>query len=547
MGGTSWLTWEVAGAHAGELASAGNPKADFSWIGPKLTCGYDPSAQTDVYAPVFGNGCDAPNTPLQIASNWGFKDITTSTGSASQWNVSGSASYGVNYMAGSHHSTLELGGKIRNNTKSQNASENVYDGWSANSYPMTQFLDPFKSSNYYDNVYYGGHYGPVSNFNQLVDFTQSNLGSFLDGYKTAANTYPNIFDLTERIGAGYAMNTVDLANRVRLQAGVRVESTRMTVHGNDVTLYAPGSSQCPTPTGCGVAVPVTASPAYTDVLPSVSLRFGLNDSSNVRLVYGRGLSRPDAYQLVPYVTEDTSANPTTTAIGNPDLQPEHANNYDVLWEQFLQPVGLVQAGFFYKQLSDPLVTEQYIPTTGEFAGQLVTQWMNAGSAHLYGFEASYQQHLARLPGVLSGIGIFANYSWTASNVTALPGRTDTPALLRQAPHTWNVSPTYDRARFSARLGLTYNAPSIFQYAYSPAVDPANLGPLGPAGDQYTYPHLQVDAQGTVNLTRSLKLTVYGLNISNEVYGLYAGSPQFVRQREFYRPTVAFGVRYLYGK
>src|SRR5262249_18103868 len=191
---------------------------------PKLTCGYDPSAQNDQYTPTFGNGCDGPNSPLQVASNWGYKDITTSTGSASQWNVSGSASYGLNYKAGTHNSVVEFGAKLRNGTKSQNATEIVYDGWNASLYPMTQFLDPFASTNYYNDAYSAGHYGPVSDFNQLVAFTQSNLASFVDGIKTAANTYPNLFDLTERIGAAYAMNTIDLGSRARLQAGLRIES-----------------------------------------------------------------------------------------------------------------------------------------------------------------------------------------------------------------------------------------------------------------------------------------------------------------------------------
>ena len=36
--------------------------------------------------------------------------------------------------------------------------------------------------------------------------------------------------------------------------------------------------------------------------------------------------------------------------------------------------------------------------------------------------------------------------------------------------------------------------------------------------------------------------VYGLNLNNEVFGFYNGSPQYVVQREFYKPTIAFGVR-----
>ncbi len=46
-------------------------------------------------------------------------------------------------------------------------------------------------------------------------------------------------------------------------------------------------------------------------------------------------------------------------LGNPNLKAEHSNNYDLLFEQYLNPVGIIQAGFFYKQLSDPIVNGQF--------------------------------------------------------------------------------------------------------------------------------------------------------------------------------------------
>ena len=79
----------------------------------------------------------------------------------------------------------------------------------AASYPMTQFLSNFSSNNYQSGDYFGGHFGPVSDFNQLQTYTLANLSSFLDGYKTAADGYPNVFDIVERISAGYFMNTMD--------------------------------------------------------------------------------------------------------------------------------------------------------------------------------------------------------------------------------------------------------------------------------------------------------------------------------------------------
>ena len=36
---------------------------------------------------------------------------------------------------------------------------------------------------------------------------------------------------------------------------------------------------------------------------------------------------------------------------------------------------------------------------------------------------------------------------------------------------------------------------------------------------------------------------YGLNLTDEVFGYYTGSPIFVNQREYYKTTLAVGFRY----
>jgi hypothetical protein len=148
-----------------------------------------------------------------------------------------------------------------------------------------------------------------------------------------------------------------------------------------------------------------------------------------------------------------------------------------------------------------------------------------------------------LPGLLAGFGMFGNYSWTGSQVNSIPGRPDSPGLQRQVPNSWNISPTYDRGRFSVRVGLSYNGPSIYQYEYQKASDVSGLGPNGPAGDVYTLAHLQLDAQASVRMGHGLTAMVYGLNLTNEVFGYYTGSPIFVNQREWYKATYAAGLRY----
>lgn len=565
-----WLTWQVSASRSYEVSSAGNPKADFSWIGPSVFCNYAPSQQGDPNRPHFGQ-CDGPNSPLLNANNWIFADITTSTGLTAQLDLTASVSAAKNYSLGNHFGVMEAGFKFANAHKYQDATEVIYDGWSTkagSSTPtMAQLQSNFSSTNFYDNSYFGGHFAPVSDFNLVQAYTLANYGGFVDGIKTAAASYPNIFHTIEQIPAGYVMNSIDFG-RLHVQTGVRIEATNLDAFGYNVNLYKANDTHCgPAPnTGCGVPVPIEQKPSYIDLLPSVQFRYKLTTDSALRATYARGIARPDAYQLVPYITEDNSASPIAVSVGNPNLRPEHANNYDLLYENFLRPLGMIQAGVFFKQLSAPqlLMTlpgglnlssfpAGYFPPAlqaaiQQYPGDAITQYVNGQNAWLYGFEVSYQQHLSYLPGMLRGLGVSANYSYTASKEKGVPLRIDHPKLIDQAANTFNLSPTYDTKRLSMRVGLAYNGSSLFSYSYvSPTLvsgaDPSGLGPTGPSGDVYTLPHFQVDAQGTYRIYRGLNAVVSGLNLNNEVFGYYTGSPIFVNQREFYKPTVSFGLRY----
>ena len=98
-----------------------------------------------------------------------------------------------------------------------------------------------------------------------------------------------------------------------------------------------------------------------------------------------------------------------------------------------------------------------------------------------------------------------------------------------------------------RVGLSYNGPCIFQYEYQTSSDVSELGPKGPSGDIYTLPHLQLDAQASFRIGKGLSAVVYGLNLTNEVFGYYQGSPIFVNQREFYKTDYAGGFRYTFNR
>ena len=456
-----------------------------------------------------------------------------------QLNIQGAATASRRYTAWSHLGTFEMGFKVRNGHKVYNVVNNYWESTNPN-LTLDQFLGTFTDPNYYDKSY---QLGPLSTYDKLNAALVSNLNTGLtyNFSKTRLRSDPSDYDANERIYAGYLMNAITFG-KLRLQTGVRFEGTQTANTANLVTLS----------NGAYVSTtPVNGGASYLNVLPSVQAQYLLTPNTNLRATYGMGIARPNISDTVPFEQSDPNASPKNVVLGNPLLKATRANNYDLLVEHYFQPLGILQAGFFYKDLSNPIYNTTQTIASGLFAGYQLQQNINGPNAHITGFEAAWEQRLSRLPGLLSGFGVSANYSYTTSQVT-FPvgfsgGRTDHPSLLRQAPNTWNLGFTYDKARFSMRFGVSHNDANIAAYNYT-VTDPTLIhdpivGLKGPTGDNYFYAHTQFDVQGSYRLGKGFRLIVSGLNLSNEVFGFYNGSTIYPTQREYYHPTVSAGVRW----
>jgi TonB-dependent receptor len=538
-----WLALYEFGVSRASSEDHGYASADFN--GPSgITFAIDPNPHTPRLIPQGAVNVYDPST-------YTLQDLDVSQTYSPQLNLSAAASVARNYTAWGHFGTFESGFKIRNAHKFQDSLDPVYDTPQGNQPAMTTFLGSFTNPSYYDGAYPGSFTQPTADFGKIRSYFNTNVNNpnifTIDSPSSAQNGYPNNFDLIERITAGYLMNTIQFG-RVRLQTGVRFENTSENVLGYNVLFNTNGN--------VASIDPVTRNPSYLDVFPSAQLRFGLGQDSAIRVSYGRGIARPDFGDLPPFFSAQQT-NGNEVDIGNPDLKPTRANNFDVLFEQYLKPLGVIQADVFYKDISQPIFSERSLitsafaaqnPQYANYVGQDLVQPINGSAAHLVGFEVAYQQHMTFLPGFLSGFGLSANYSYTSSEAHGGPNRTDNPALQRQAPSTGNFSPTYDRGRLSARLGVSYNGPNIFQYAYvnrnsDGTVAPVPFGIKGPLGDIYLYQHTQVDAQASFRMYKGLQFIFAGLNLTNEVFGFYQGSPIYPIQREYYKPSYEFGLRY----
>jgi TonB-dependent receptor len=533
----SFLRYQIAGAHSRFGGAAGNPGAAFKGSDGK-DCAYDAATSPSVYRPQFT--CDTASNPIFDPDNYALDTIDLTFGQATQLNLQASGAMGFNYHLGAHSSVFELGGQIRNEHKGQDAYSPEYD--SNDGTPMTQYLGKFTNPHFYGGSY---HLGPVTSFDLLTGDLATNPSAYtLDEGTTRLQSDAANYNLQERVTAGYAMNTVEMG-RFHLQTGLRIEATQTSNTGYLVLNDANGNYVSTTPQyGNG---------SYINPLPSVQLRYTIDQTSDIRAVYGRGISRPDPYQLVPYITEDQSTTPYTIGIGNTGLVAEHANDYDLLYEKYLKSVGMIEAGYFYKQITEPIFAQQsIIPATGaplsqEYAGDLVLQEVNGDHAYVQGIEFAYQQHLDYLPGVLGGARIDANFTYTGSKNYNLTGRTDNPQLVGQAPYSWNIGPAYATKRGLFTVGISHNGSNIYAYQYqSTGPGAVSYGVTGPNGDNYFFSHTQVDAQATWAIGKGFTIVASGENMNNEVFGFFNGSPQYMVQREYYKPTYSGGLRWTLG-
>jgi TonB-dependent receptor len=545
--GNNLLTYEVA---FGQARFTGFfPSARFSPLTSSVLNGgvQFSFSDNDPFTPVLR----ALNANIFDPTQYFLKSLSSGDDHTFERDVAGTASLAHSYKWGSHFSTLEFGAKVRDAHKSELDVVHSFRN-TDQTLLMSNMLGTFTNPNYYFGVY--GTYGPTTNYQKILAAFRSSP-AFVNSDNANADlqrTAPGDFNVNERVAAGYIMNTVNFS-RFRLQAGVRIEATSADYLANHTGVDALGN---PLP-----ITPIPGSQSYIDVLPSIQLQTRFGSDTIVRLAYGMGIARPNFSDLPPRKSEDRT-DPALLAfdLGNPALKRTRAQNIDLLFEHYLKPLGVIEGGFFYKYLTDPIYAAASLQPSPDpaFLRLVTTQPINGPHAHIYGFEMAWQQRLSFLPGFLNGSGVRANYSYTTSQATFPPGafadtstipftnRSDTPLLQRQAPNNWNFDYTYDKKGLSARMGLTHNDASIFQYNF---VQDSAGGLTGPQGDVYLYPHTQVDAQASYWIPRGHGLQVIGyvLNLTNETFGFYQGSQVFPIQREYYNRTYSIGLRWTLGR
>ncbi|MBB3815313.1 TonB-dependent receptor [Xanthomonas arboricola] len=215
----------------------------------------------------------------------------------------------------------------------------------------------------------------------------------------------------------------------------------------------------------GGLIPVDAQQTYTDVLPSLNLRWMLSDQLQWRFAASRGISRPTFDRLNPNLSLSTGtsngASTFTGRAGNPDLEPVKADQFDTALEWYFGQGSMMYGTLFYKKvegfIADSVFNEVYDGRVWQ-----ITRPVNGDAGKIRGAELGYTQFFDFLPGWLSGFGLQTNYTYVDSEAPS-PTATDTNGQALTVPleglskNSYNAILSYETSRFQGRVAYNWRS------------------------------------------------------------------------------------------
>lgn len=499
----------------------------FTYAGPGgqgLTVAYNASSRQ---YPTYSFASSAMASSASNPSNYGLSSYSTSDGLTTGRDKGGALDFTLPFNVNDQSSTFRFGAKLRNESRSYIQAARSYT--SATQLMLPQVQGTFTDPSYYTALATGYGIGITPSLTSTNAY--ENTHPYADVTDTTRNALAS-FDGSERVMAAYLSNTLNVG-ALQVYLGLRAENTHSVYTGHVVTRDTTHALQSITT--------VPGSQTYTDLFPSVQLRYDMDPSTQLRAAVTRGIARPNYSDLAPHLSGTPGANrsnPANLSAGNPDLRAQHAWNYDLILEHFFPSVGVLSAGVFYKSMSDLILQRNFVYSgpVQAFVGQAGTRPGNGGSGHLLGFEAEWSERLTFLPGVLDGFGYNANYTHVDSRALVDPQTNRYAPLARQSPNLANLGLTYDRGTLDGRIAWSYQGANIASYGDGSAT--AN-------GDNYFYAHSQVDGSLSYGFTRRVSLQFQALNLNNAVFGFFNGTPghDYSVQREYYGRTFYLGAKY----
>ncbi|HKE93295.1 MAG TPA: TonB-dependent receptor, partial [Povalibacter sp.] len=399
---------------------------------------------------------------------------------------------------------------------------------------LGQYMVPWTHSALYNTSDFDvglNHGWALPNYRMLdpvvnIDYFENDLAVGLAGGVNVANYNPRIVD-EETTGVFLEANgQLESLGKLRYNVGVRRIETDQFVSGHP-TINSPLQ---------------VGNKTYDEYLPSFNIASDLTDGVVLRAAASRTMTRPNAGDIVP--NGSLSINGDVFTIGNPELDPYFASNYDLGLEWYFgeSGLGMVALDLWTKRLEGftttrsqtvpfgtlgidfstlPIATQTGIINTSTASGGggnpdlapvRVDQRQNTPEIiHLYGLEVTYVQPLDFL---LPGAGFSVNYTNIAQYSTGAPAGAPSSAVTGLSPYTYNVTAFYEAHGFSGRVSYA------FRDAY---INFLGFNENNIQGDNWSQPSGYLDASCSYKLpwwSTDISVSLELQNITNEQQLVY---------------------------
>jgi outer membrane receptor protein involved in Fe transport len=143
-------------------------------------------------------------------------------------------------------------------------------------------------------------------------------------YEPSSNSsLSNNLNYDQNVVGGYLSYTYTTKTNYSIKAGTRYEYTTIDAY---------------TQTEANIEIP-----SYGALVPSLNISKKLSNGKTIKAAYNRRIQRPSIRYLNPNVQ---AQNPYDVTIGNPSLDPEYTNNYEVSYSTFIKGTSLNFSGFW---------------------------------------------------------------------------------------------------------------------------------------------------------------------------------------------------------
>ena len=280
---------------------------------------------------------------------------------------------------------------------------------------------------------------------------------------------------------------------------------------------------------------------YTELLPSLNLRFDPRDDVVVRVALAKVFSRPAYRELNP--RNSVQPNNRTMNAGNGRLDPTVGVQFDLALEWYFADYSIASFGLFTKEIEGFVQNDVELVPFGDVIDPDTNQPLileafrplNTGESDLVGMELAFQRTFADLlPAPFDGLGVIANYTYIKSGSDFESAKTmasyGIPGL---SENTINFTVFYEKGPWSGRV--SYNFRDDF-------LD--NIGVAWQPHPYFVEPYKQFDASFGYAPNDRLSFALEGINLTDESVYYYnrVGSGQ----EDHFSSAINAGRRFMLG-